>query len=75
MQNVYTGNYAYGGAARPTTRTPASRRRGGTATVGNAYTGKQNTAKRGSVSGPGGQSTSVASYDGNHYADPRRQRL
>jgi hypothetical protein len=49
VQNVYTGNYAYGG--RGATYNPNTGvARGGSATVGNAYTGTQNTAKWGQVS-------------------------
>ena len=44
--------------------------RGGAATVGNAYTGTQNTAKWGQVSGPRtGSRPASPAHDGNHYAD------
>ncbi len=68
VQNVYTGNYAYGqrGATyNPTTGVSA---RGGSATYGNAYTGAQNTARWGQVTGPGGQSASAARVGNNYYA-------
>jgi len=63
-----TGGYASGqrGATyNPNTGVAA---RGGSATVGNAYTGSQNTAKWGQVSGPGGQSASAAKVGNNVYA-------
>lgn len=66
VQNVYTGNYATGarGATyNPTTGVAAA---GSKATVGNAYTGKEATAARGVVSGPGGNTTSVAGVKGEH---------
>ncbi len=64
VQNAYTGNYATGarGATyNPTTGVGAA---GSKATVGNAYTGKEATAARGVVSGPGGNTTSVAGVKG-----------
>ena len=68
VQNVYTGNYAAGqrGATyNPSTGVSA---RGGSVTTGNVYTGRQNTAAAGRVTGPGGQSVSAAKVDGNYYA-------
>jgi hypothetical protein len=67
--NAYTGGYAYGnrGATyNPSTGVSAS---GGRATVGNAYTGQQATVGHATVSGPGGQSTSVAQVNNQYYAD------
>jgi len=64
VQNVYTGNYAHGGRGatyNPSTGVGAA---GSRATVGNAYTGNQATAGRGVVTGPGGQTTSVAGVKG-----------
>jgi uncharacterized membrane protein YgcG len=68
VQNVYTGNYAYG--ARGATYNPNTgvSARGGSATYGNAYSGTQNTARWGQVTGPGGQSTSAARVGNNYYA-------
>ena len=68
VQNVYTGNYAYG--ARGATYNPNTgvSARGGSATYGNAYTGAQNTARWGQVTGPGGQSASAARVGNNYYA-------
>ena len=69
VSNVYTGNYAYGqrGATyKPSTGMEA---RGGSATYGNVNTGAQNTAKWGQVSGPHGQSATVAQSGNNTYAD------
>jgi hypothetical protein len=66
VQNVYTGNYATGGRGatyNPTTGVGAA---GSKVTVGNAYTGNQATAGRGVVTGPGGQSTSVAGVKGQN---------
>ena len=54
VQNVHTGNYAYGGrgaAYNPRTGMAAA---GSRYTVGNAYSGHQATVGRGVVSGPGG---------------------
>jgi hypothetical protein len=65
VQNVYTGNYASGsrGATyNPSTGVAAA---GQKATVGNAYTGNEVTAGRGVVSGPGGNTTSVAGVQGS----------
>src|SRR5262249_7035130 len=65
VQNVYTGNYAYGqrGATyNPTTGVSA---RGGSATVGNAYTGQQQTVRGGQVTGPGGQTAGAARVGDN----------
>ena len=69
VQNVYTGNYAYGGRGATYNPNTGVTARGGTATYGNAYSGSQNTARWGQVSGPGGQSGGYASVNGNHYAD------
>jgi hypothetical protein len=69
VSNVYTGNYAYGqrGAAySPSTGVGA---RGGSVTYGNVNTGAQDTAKWGQVSGPHGQSATVAQSGNNTYAD------
>jgi hypothetical protein len=66
VQNVYTGNYASGGRGatyNPTTGVGAA---GSKVTVGNAYTGNQATAGRGVVTGPGGQTTSVAGVKGQN---------
>ena len=67
--NAYTGGYAYGnrGATyNPNTGVSVS---GGRATVGNAYTGQQATVGHATVSGPGGQSASVAQVNNQYYAD------
>ena len=69
VQNVYTGNYAYGGRGATYNPNTGVTARGGTATYGNAYSGSQNTAKWGQVSGPGGQTGGYANVNGNHYAD------
>jgi len=69
VQNVYTGNYAYGGRGATYDPNTGVTARGGTATYGNAYSGSQNTARWGQVSGPGGQTGGYASVNGNHYAD------
>jgi hypothetical protein len=64
VQNVHTGNYAYGGrgaAYSPSTGTAAA---GSRYTVGNAYSGRQATVGRGVVSGPGGRTTSVSGIKG-----------
>lgn len=69
VQNVYTGNYAHdaaGSTYNPRTGTSAS---GAKVTVGNAYTGKSETVSAGKVTGPGGQSTSVAHAGNETYAD------
>jgi len=69
VSNVYTGNYAYGqrGATyNPSTGVSA---RGGSATYGNAYTGRQQTARWGQVTGPGGQTAGAAKVGNNYYAD------
>ncbi len=69
VQNVYTGNYAHGAAGStydPRTGTSAS---GARVTVGNAATGKSETFSAGKVTGPGGQSTSVAHAGNETYAD------
>jgi hypothetical protein len=63
--NAYTGNYAAGEAG-----TVASSRTGASATgyrgtYGNAYTGQSVTGSRGVVTGPGGQTTSVAGVHGD----------
>ncbi len=64
--NAYTGNYAAGerGAA-VNTQTGASVS-GARGTVGNTYTGNSVTAGRGQVTGPGGNSTSVAGIHGEN---------
>ena len=65
VQNVYTGNYATGGRGatyNPTTGVSAA---GGKVTVGNQYTGNQATAGRAVVSGPGGNTTTVAGASGS----------
>jgi len=69
VQNVYTGNYAYGGRGATYNPNTGVTARGGTATYGNAYSGSQNTAKWGQVSGPAGQTGGYANVNGNHYAD------
>jgi hypothetical protein len=69
VQNVYTGNYAYGGRGATYNPNTGVTARGGTATVGNAYSGTQSTARWAQATGPRGQSAGVASYDGNVYAD------
>jgi hypothetical protein len=64
VQNVYTGNYAQGGRGatyNPSTGVGAA---GSKVTVGNEYTGNQATAARGVVTGPGGNTTSVAGVKG-----------
>jgi hypothetical protein len=69
VQNVYTGNYAYGqrGATyNPTTGVSA---RGGSATVGNASTGQQQTIRGGQVTGPGGQTIGAARVGNDYCAD------
>ena len=69
VENVYTGNYAYGqrGATyNPSTGVSA---RGGSATYGNAYSGAQNTARYGQVTGPGGNTAGAARVGNNYYAD------
>jgi hypothetical protein len=62
--------YGYASGQRGATYNPntGAAARGGSATVGNAYTGSQNTAKWGQVSGPGGQSASAAKVGNNYYA-------
>ncbi|HXX29871.1 MAG TPA: hypothetical protein VEJ89_04070, partial [Myxococcaceae bacterium] len=69
VSNAYTGGYAYGsrGATyNPNTGVTAS---GGKETVGNAYTGQSATYGHATVTGPGGQSTSVAEKNNEYYAD------
>src|SRR4029077_1937989 len=63
--NAYTGNYASGtrGAAY-NTKTGASAS-GWHGTAGNAYTGNSISGGRGTVTGPGGNSTSVAGVHGD----------
>jgi hypothetical protein len=69
VQNVYTGNYAYGGRAATYNPNTGVTARGGAATYGNTYTGAQNTARWGQVSGPRGQTGGYASVNDNYYAD------
>src|SRR5262249_42179578 len=69
VQNVYTGNYAYGGRGATYNPNTGVTARGGAVTTGNTYSGAQNTARWGQVSGAGGQSAGYANVDGNHYAD------
>lgn len=67
VQNVYTGNYAYG--QRGATYNPATgvSARGGSVTYGNAYIGQQNTVRGAQVTGPGGQSATVARSGNDYY--------
>jgi hypothetical protein len=63
--NVYTGNYAGGSRnAAYNARTGVSAT-GGKVTAGNAYTGRQVTAGRETVTGPGGQSTTISGVKGD----------
>jgi hypothetical protein len=68
VQNVYTGNYAYGQRGATYDPTTGVSARGGSATYGNVDTGQQGSARWGHVSGPGGQSASAARVGNNYYA-------
>jgi hypothetical protein len=58
--NAYTGNYAAGERGTVTNTQTGASATGFRGTAGNAYTGQSVTGGRGDVTGPGGQTTSVA---------------
>jgi hypothetical protein len=68
VSNVYTGNYAYGRRGATYNPNTGGSARGGTVTYGNANTGSQNSARWGQVTGPGGQSATVAKSGNDVYA-------
>ena len=63
--NAYTGNYAAGERGTATNTKTGASATGARGTVGNAYTGNSVTGGRGTVTGPGGNSTSVAGIHGD----------
>jgi hypothetical protein len=63
--NAYTGNYAAGERGAVTNTRTGATASGSRGTVGNAYTGQSVTGGKGTVTGPGGQSTSVAGAHGS----------
>jgi hypothetical protein len=63
--NAYTGNYAAGERGAVTNTRTGATASGERGTEGNAYTGQSVTGGRGTVTGPGGQSTSVAGLQGD----------
>ena len=75
VQNVYTGNYAYGGAAPRTTPRRASRRGAARSRIGNAYTGHAEHRDRGRVTGPGRTVGVGGEVRRQLLRRPRRQRL
>ncbi len=63
--NAYTGNYAAGERGTVTNTNTGASATGARGTVGNAYTGNSISGGRGTVTGPGGNSTSVAGVHGD----------
>ncbi len=64
--NAYTGNYAAGERGTATNTKTGASATGARGTVGNAYTGNSVTGGRGTVTGPGGNSTTVAGVHGDN---------
>lgn len=62
--NAYTGNYAAGRAGTAVNARTGVTATGGSVTAGNVYTGRQATAGRATVTGTGGQSTTVSGIRG-----------
>jgi hypothetical protein len=65
VANAYTGNYAAGERGTVTNTNTGASATGARGTVGNAYTGNSVTGGRGTVTGPGGNTTSVAGIHGD----------